>query len=393
VDGRRVANGSSGPFSPSLDAVPHLVALDLPGGPAFVEQLQREWAAGNAVLPVDQRLPPPARASLLATMAPAWIVHTGGREQVGGGRDVEPGDALVMATSGSTGAPKGVVLTHHAIEASAHATSRRLAVTTDDTWLACLPLAHVGGLSVVTRALVTGTRLVTHQGFDAERVTAAARAGATLVSLVATTLARIDASLFRVIVLGGSRPPADRPQNTVATYGMTETGSGVVYDGRPLDGVDVRIDDSGEIHLRGPMLLRGYRDGTTPLDADGWLPTGDLGRWLPDGRLHVDGRRGDLVISGGENIWPEAVDAVLATHPAIADVAVRGVDDPEWGQRLEAWVVPAGEPPTLSELRDHVAATLPAFNAPKRLHVVKSLPRTALGKIQRHLLAADITSR
>jgi O-succinylbenzoic acid--CoA ligase len=206
---------------------------------------------------------------------------------------------------------------------------------------------------------------------------------ATLVSLVPTALARVDAARFRWILLGGSRPPADRPANTVATYGMTETGSGVVYDGVPLDGVDVRVDDDGEIRLRGPMLLRCYRDGTVPLDRDGWFATGDLGRWLPDGRLHVDGRRGDLIVTGGENVWPEAVEALLAEHPAVAEVLVRGVDDPEWGQAVEALVVPHGEPPSLAGLRTHVKEHAPAFMAPTRLRLVTSLPRTALGKPRR----------
>ena len=196
-------------------------------------------------------------------------------------------------------------------------------MTEADHWLACLPLAHVGGLSVVTRALHTGTDLTVLPRFDVAPVEAAARGGATLVSLVATALGRIDASLFRTIVLGGAAPPPDRPANTVTTYGMTETGSGVVYDGVPLDGVDVRIDDDGEIHLRGPMLLRAYRDGRDPL-IDGWLMTGDVGRWLPDGRLHVDGRRGDLIITGGENVWPEAVERALRTDPRVGDVAVSG---------------------------------------------------------------------
>ncbi|MDO9173788.1 MAG: AMP-binding protein, partial [Actinomycetota bacterium] len=185
---------------------------------------------------VDQRLPARAKAALLDEMAPSWVVDQTGRNARADGRDTESGDALVVATSGSTGTPKGVVLTHEAVAASARATSERLQVDRNDTWLACLPLSHVGGLSVVTRALVTGTPLVVHDGFDAARVTAAAADGATLVSLVATALRRIDPTLFRVIVLGGSRPPADRPANTIATYGLTETGSGVVYDGRPVDG-------------------------------------------------------------------------------------------------------------------------------------------------------------
>lgn len=368
--------------------MPHLVAIDLPGGRSFVDALQREWDAGNAVLPVDRRLPGAARAALLATMAPSAIVDAGGRYALDGGRDVEPGDALVMATSGSTGTPKGVVLTHEAIAASASATTRRLRMTADDMWLACLPLSHVGGLSVVTRALLTDTPLVVHDGFDAQRVTAAANDGVTAVSLVATALQRIDPAIFRVVVLGGSRPPAMLPPHVHTTYGMTETGSGVVYDGWPLSGVDVRINDDAEVLLRCPMLLRCYRDGSTPIDDEGWLHTGDLGRWLPDGRLHVDGRRGDLIITGGENVWPDPVEALLAQHPAVAEVALVGVPDPEWGQRVTAFVVSGTNPPSLAELRALVTQNMPAFCAPKALQLVDSLPRTALGKVQRHLLAS-----
>ena len=250
----------------------------------------------------------------------------------------------------------------------------------DDHWLACLPLSHVGGLSVVTRALHTGTPLTVLPGFDA---TAVERSAPPLVSLVATTLSRIDPTRFRTIVLGGSRPPADRPANCVTTYGMTETGSGVVYDGVPLDGVEIGIAPDGEIRLRAPMLLRCYRDDTSPIDADGWFATGDLGAWLPDGRLHVAGRRGDLIVTGGENVWPEAVEAALADHPDVADVMVRGVDDPEWGQVVEAVIVPLGDPPTLDSIRSHVKQRHPAFMAPKRLSVVESLPRTSLGKLRR----------
>ncbi len=370
--------------------MPHLVAVDLPGGPAFVDTLRREWDQGNAVLPLDRRLPAPARAALLAAMAPDRLVDEQGMHTLVG-RGIEEGDALVIATSGSTGTPKGVVLTHAAIAASAHATSQHLGVHRTDTWLACLPLAHVGGLAVVTRALITEIPLVVHDGFDAAAVERAARDGATAVSLVATVVRRIDPSLFRIIVLGGARTPADRPAHAVTTYGMTETGSGVVYDGRPLADVDVRVEPDGEILLRGPMLLRCYRDGSTPLDRDGWLHTDDLGRWLPDGRLHVEGRRGDLIITGGENVWPEAVETVLHGHGSIAEVAVAGVPDAEWGQRIVAWVVPTdpSSPPTLDEVRATVSEQLPAFCAPKELHLVLTLPRTALGKVQRHVLQAS----
>jgi O-succinylbenzoic acid--CoA ligase len=343
-----------------------LVAIDQPGGPGFVDELRRIWDTGDAAFPVDQRLPAAAKQAMLMAM--------------GVGEPVRPGDALVVATSGSTGEPKGVVLTHDAVAASARATSKRLGVMDEDHWLACLPLSHVGGLSVVTRALHTGTGLTVLPGFDADAVRSS---DATLVSLVATTLPRVDAEQFRVIVLGGSRPPEDRPANSVTTYGMTETGSGVVYDGVPLDGVTVRIDAERQIHVRGPMLLRCYRDGSVPLDAEGWLPTGDLGRWLDDGRLHVDGRRGDLIITGGENVWPEAVEAALADHPDVAEVLVRGVDDPEWGQIVEAVIVPVSAAPTLESIRAHVKQRHPAFMAPRRIEIVPALPRTSIGKLRR----------
>ena len=366
--------------------MPHLVALDLPGGPAFVDALRQVWDRGDAVLPVDQRLPGPARSALFAALRPGRIVDADGEHSLEGD-PVEPGDVLVMPTSGSTGTPKGVVHTMAGLAASARAGNARLGVAATDHWLACLPLAHIGGFTVITKALTAGTRLTVLPGFDAAEVTAQARAGATLVSLVPTTLARIDPALFRVVLLGGSRPPLDRPANVVATYGLTETGSGVVYDGLPLDGVEVRIAADGEILVRGPMLMRCYRDGSSPIDADGWLHTDDLGTLGPDGHLQVQGRRGDMIVTGGENVWPDAVERVIADLPGVAEVAVAGVPDPEWGQRVVAWVVPTGTAaPSLADLRAAVGQRLAAFMAPKELHLVEALPRTAIGKVSRTTL-------
>jgi O-succinylbenzoic acid--CoA ligase len=284
-----------------------------------------------------------------------------------------------------------VVLTHHAVEASAHATSRHLGVDpASDRWLACLPLAHVGGLGVVTRAILTGTPLTVRDGFDPAEVEAATQGpgACTLTSLVPTMLRRMDPTCFRTVVLGGSAMPPDLPANAVATYGMTETGSGVVYDGVPLDGVEVRVLE-GEVELRCPMLLRCYRDGTDPRRADGWFPTGDAGVWdEAAGRLRVFGRRGDLIVTGGENVWPVTVERALAAHARVREVAVVGRPDPEWGQRVTALVVPAdrANPPTLDELRDAAKRDLPAYAAPRELILVSELPRTGLGKLLRRAL-------
>lgn len=364
----------------------HLVAIDLPGGPRFVEALRRVWDDGDAAFPIDRRLPPAARRTTLAAIAPDRLIDDGGLHELDG-HGVEAGDALVVATSGTTGSPRGVVLTHDAVSASARATSARIGVTGADTWLACLPLSHVGGLAVVTRAVLTGTPLMVHDGFDAQAVVNAAAQGATLVSLVATALQRIDPGLFRCIVLGGSHPPGDLPANVVTTYGMTETGSGVVYDGVPLDGVEIRVDPHGEIHLRCPMLLRCYRDGTSPL-RDGWYATGDLGAIDADGRLVVHGRRGELIITGGENVWPAAVESVLRAHRGVAEVAVVGVPDDEWGERVVACIVPTdpSAPPTLASIRASILESLPAYMAPKEVRIVDSLPTTTSGKVRRQRL-------
>jgi O-succinylbenzoic acid--CoA ligase len=346
-----------------------VVALDADGA-TFVAALRRAWDAGDAVLPVDPRLPAPARSALV--------------EAARLDEPVADGDALVIATSGSSGEPKLAVLTHTAVEASASATSRRLGVDpAADRWLACLPLSHVGGLSVVTRSLATGTPCTVHAGFDAAAVAQAADEGCTRTSLVPTALALIDPSMFTTILVGGQAPPPDRPANVIATYGLTETGSGIAYEGVPLDGVEIRVVDD-EIHVRGSMLLRCYRDGHDPKDDDGWLPTGDAGSF-DDGRLTVHGRIGDLIITGGENVWPVAVERVLATHPAVAEVAVVGRADPEWGQRVVAIVVPrdGAAPPVVDDLRNLVKDHLPSYAAPKELELVDALPRTPSGKVRR----------
>jgi o-succinylbenzoate---CoA ligase len=381
--------------------VPELVALDLPAGAGFVSALRAIWDAGDAAAPLDPRLPRAAREALLAALRPARIVASDGEHHtLAAGLPVEDGDALVMATSGSSGEPKGVVLTHDALLASARATSQRLGIDpARHTWLSCLPLAHVGGLSVITRALLTGVPLTVLPGFDAHTVEALGRSGeVTHVSLVAAALLRIDPAVFTGILLGGSRPPQGVADNVVVTYGMTETGSGVVYDGVPLDEVEVAIDhfdhegsddgDEGEILLRAPMLMRTYRDGRTgrvvgPDGSRTWFATGDAGSFTAAGTLSVAGRMAEMITTGGENVWPDAVERVIATHRSVVEVAVWKRADPDWGERVVAWVVPTESPPRIEELKELVAGTIAPWAAPKEVVLVASLPRTASGKVRR----------
>jgi O-succinylbenzoic acid--CoA ligase len=324
------------------------------------------------------------------------VSSDGEHHVVPGGVPVEPGDALVIATSGSSGQPKGVVLTHEALVASARATSTRLGIDPSrHSWLGCLPLAHVGGLSVVTRAMLTGTPLTVLPGFDADVVEALGRSGeATHVSLVTAALRRLDPSVFTAILLGGSRPPGELPGNAVVTYGMTETGSGVVYDGVPLDEVEVAIahfsdeGDEGEVLLRGPMLLRSYRDGATgrvvgPDGSRSWFATGDAGALTAAGTLTVVGRLAEMITTGGEKVWPDAVERVLAAHRDVAEVAVWKRPDPEWGERVVAWVVAAESQPGVEELKELVAGTIAPWAAPKEIVFTAELPRTSSGKVRR----------
>ncbi len=384
-----------------------LIALDLVPGAQFVDELKRAWENGDAVLPVDQRLPPPAKAALLGAMRPSVIIREHITSAIDGGVPVCAGDAVVVATSGTTGVPKGVVLTHDAISASAHATSARLSIDPDrDRWLACLPLAHIGGLSVVTRAFHTDTPLTVLPGFDPVQVDAAAASGHTCVSLVVATLPRVDITKWRTILLGGSAMPSNTAHNIVKTYGMTETGSGVVYDGVALDGVEIESRD-GELWIRCAMLLRAYRmlanpadrnslspEGVNPLTADGWFCTGDAGTVDTDGTVRVVGRLGDVIVTGGEKVWPDSVERALLASPKVREVAVVGTPDSTWGHRVVAFVIASdtANPPTLDYLRELTKRDLPAYCAPQQVIVVNEFPRTGSGKIQRTVLQTRLAS-
>ena len=370
-----------------------LIALDMPASKTFVDLVQRAWSNGDAILPIDQRLRPSGKKMLLDTMAPSEVIDASfTASSLPNGRPMQDGDALVIASSGSTGSPKGIIHTHSSLLAGAQASASRLQLTSDDHWLVCIPVSHVGGFSVISRALHIGAALTLLPAFDVAAVQEAAKNGATHASLVATALSRIDASLFRTILLGGSSAPDNLPSNVIATYGMTETGGGVVYNGQPLDNVEIKIVD-GEIFLRCPMLMRAYRDDQTISITDGWYATGDIGEIDENGKLSVRGRQSDMIITGGENVWPSVVEYSLASHPLVNQVVVRGMPDTTWGQRVVAYVVlnDAAQTPEvklLSDLREHVKQTLPAFCAPQQIVVLAEIPRTSLGKVDIQALSS-----
>jgi o-succinylbenzoate---CoA ligase len=379
-----------------------LVAVALPR-PAAARAIVAAWEAAEAVLPLDPDTPAPERGRILAAARPTHLLDGDGRRRLAGGRPAEAGLAAVVATSGTAGAPKLVELGADAIRWSALATSAALEAGPGDRWLCCVPVHGVAGLAVLARAWHTGLPVDVHERFEPAAVAAAA-GRATLVSLVPAMLRRLldagdQAARFRRVLLGGGPVPADLVGRAgkggvrvVRTYGLTETFGGMVHDGHPLDGAEVRIaGPQGEVLVRGPMLFRRYRGDQARTAAalrGGWLHTGDLGRIGPDGRLAVLGRADDLVISGGVNVHPDEVEAVLATHPGVAEAAVAGRPDPEWGQRVAAFVVPRdpARPPTLAELRAFTRRRLAAAKAPRELVLVPALPRGPSGKPLRRLL-------
>lgn len=311
------------------------------------------------------------------------------------------GQPLVIRTSGSSGKPKDVILSHRAVLASASATHDRLGGP--GQWLLALPATGVAGLQVLVRSVLAGEEplVAADHGSLAEAI-AAMTGPRQYASLVPTQLHRIVAAgelamlagLDALLIGGASVSPAllaearDAGVHVVRTYGMSETCGGCVYDGTPLDGVDVRIDENRQIQLSGPMLFDGYTDAeeTARVLRDGWFATDDLGEFDPDGRLRVLGRSDDVVISGGVNVSLPAVTEAVRAMTGVRDAHAVSVDDPEWGQRVVVAVV--GEP-TLEAIRDAVESVgLPRSWAPRQVLVLDELPLLEGGKIDRQELKA-----
>lgn len=332
----------------------------------------------------------------------------------------------IVYTSGTAGNAKGVMLTYGNFWASASASALNLGLDPSDRWLACLPLNHVGGLSIPIRSAIYGTAVELHTQFVPETVNRAVRAGQiTLLSVVPTMLRRMlnaddrhfDGSLRAVLVGGGPAPPrlleraTARGLPVVQTYGLTEACSQVTTlapseamshlgsSGRALLSGDVRVDaptgEAGEILIRGPAVTPGYYrdpDATARAFADGWLQTGDIGLLDQDGFLTVLDRRDDVIVSGGENVYPAEVEAALLAYPGIEAAAVVGVPDEEWGQRVVAAVV-SQLPVELGRVEPLLRSRLAGYKIPAAIERFDVLPATASGKVQRRLVRQQMAER
>ncbi len=434
------------------------VALLLDGDARFVAWFLAAALAGRAVLPLSLRLTASelaeqlrdARAAILivdredprladvARLAPGVAIvpapDLGALDEATGpwpGESAAEDDVLaVLFTSGTSGRSKGACLTFANFFASARGAAERLGTCVHDRWLACMPLFHVGGLSIVVRSLLFGGPIRLHGRFDVASVSEALEAGDVAgVSLVPTMLSRVLAHRdgrrcpagVRAVLLGGAAAPGSLVERALQlgypvcpTYGLTEATSQVATAAPPapgactpgpmvpLEGTEVRIGlngrdaavgQEGEILVRGPTVMRGYLGdaaATARALQSGWLHTGDVGYLDANGGLHVLDRRDDLVVSGGENVYPAEVEAVLLEHPDVLEAGVAGEPDDDLGARVVAWIVLRDDAvPDSAAFAEHCAARLAGFKRPRRFRFVPSLPRNAAGKLLRRRLSEE----
>jgi O-succinylbenzoic acid--CoA ligase len=385
------------------------------------DRLRSEGVCGETVVPLTADPDPDTILGLLsiwrvgATPAPLNSKLTSAERDAAlralEGRRSEA--QAVLWTSGTEGRPRGVAISYRNLAASALASEARLGLVPGDAWLASLSPAHIGGLALVTRALLLGSRLVAVGAFDAARaLDLIARGAVTHVSVVPTQLLRLlDLSAdapppptFRCALVGGARAPdglvrraLDAGWPLALTYGLTEATSQVATAapdltrrkpgtvGKRLDGVGLTLAEDGEILVRGPTVATGYV-GTDPqdvVDAGGWLHTGDIGRLDEEGDLWVTGRRSDRIVTGGVTVDAVEVEEALRAHAAVGDACVVGLPDAEWGERVAAWVVPTGEGIDGDALLAFLRGRLSGPKLPRVLHVGETLPRNPNGKVDR----------
>ncbi len=397
---------------------------------------------GAAIVPIHPRLTAGEVQLILDDAAPALTLREGDLEALcaevprAAARPAIPIDdatpLAIVYTSGTTGRPKGAILSRRAFLASAAASAENLGWIPEDRWLLCMPICHVGGLSILTRCLASRRAVILEPRFDPDAVLAAIRARrATLLSVVPTMLKALlerdhhdDLARMRAVLCGGAATPwalleecGRRGVPALTTYGLTEACSQAASQtprvpyvpepgsGRALPGVELRVDGSGRIHLRGPTLMSGYfrgesRAADTSMFSDGWFDTGDLGELDAAGRLHVHARRTDLIVTGGENVYPLEIEQCLEAQRGVRRALVFGVPDPRWGQVVAAAIEIGIESESESDARGDttideaalaaaLASCLAPHKRPRLLAVVPALAITGSGKLVR----ADAASR
>jgi O-succinylbenzoic acid--CoA ligase len=389
-----------------------IVALRLDPGLEYVVLLHALMKLGSVAYPVNTRVTEAEIEAALARAEPALTVGAGSELTLTeadlpllGEHDLDAVCCRIL-TSGTSAGPRPIELTYGNHLWSAVGSAFNLGVEPTDRWLCCLPLFHVGGLSIVMRSVIYGTAVVVHDGFDVDQFAASLEGdGVTLVSLVTTQLVRlleagVDLLPLRAVLVGGGPVPEEvieealgRGFPVVQTYGLTEAASQVTTltpadarrklgsSGRSLLTTHLRIGADGEILVQGPTVAPGCADEA------GWLHTGDLGRIDEDGFLYVTDRLGDVIVTGGENVVPAEIEEVLLRHPAVADAAAVGRADSEWQEAVTAVVVLRnGAEASADDLRRHCQAELAGFKVPKRFEFASDLPRTASGKLMRREL-------
>jgi O-succinylbenzoic acid--CoA ligase len=385
-----------------------VVAISMPPSAGYAIALHALMKLGAIAFPIDPRLSAEERARCFTDELPALTLDGPGALE---GHEADlpllgelelDGVCSRILTSGTSGAARAVNLTYGNHLWSAVGSAFNLGVDPLDRWLCCVPLFHVSGLSILVRSAIYGTTAIVHDGFDVDRVAESLESDdVTIVSLVTTMLTRLlDAGAAierpRAILVGGGPVPDEvltealgLGATVVQTYGLTEACSQVTTlspadaqrkrgsAGRSLLTTHVRIAD-GEILVQGPTVAPGTAD------REGWLHTGDRGSIDPEGFLWLEGRRDDVIVTGGENVEPREVEEVLVAHPDIVDAAVVGRPDPDWQNAVIAVVVAREGVDTESEeLRSWCAARLAPFKVPKRFELTSELPRTTSGKLRR----------
>ena len=394
------------------DVIPRVVEPDEEG----ICELLALWSVGAVVAPLNPRLTATERETAVRTLK---ALPPGAVE----------GAQAILWTSGSSGHPRGVALSFAALAASTGGAAERLGLGHGDVWLASLSPAHVGGLALVVRSLLLGGTLVAYGSFDAAETSElidgrglppGVEAPLTHLSVVPTQLLRLlearggapPPPTFRCALVGGARAPEALVERALGagwpvalTYGLTEATSQVATAspelvrrktgtvGRPLTGVAVRIGGDGELLVRGATMASRYvgEKGAPLVDVEGWHHTGDVGRLDEDGDLWITGRRIDRIVTGGVTVEAAEVEEVMRGHPGVVDVCVVALPDPEWGERVCAWVVAADPPPCAEDLDAYARGRLSPAKRPRRYHIGAALPLNPNGKVDRNAVRETLT--